>query len=83
MQKIIQLITKDTSIPKQILEINPESELIKDLSKIVSNESKDDFVEDIINHLYETALLQNGYVPDVNNLAKRSYKIIDKASKCI
>ncbi|GAB6887556.1 molecular chaperone HtpG [Desulfothermus okinawensis JCM 13304] len=81
MQKIIQLITKDTSIPKQILEINPESELIKDLSKIVSNESKDDFVEDIINHLYETALLQNGYVPDVNNLAKRSYKIIDKASK--
>jgi len=81
MQKIIQLINKDTSIPKQVLEINPESELIKDLSKIVSNRPKDDFVDEIINHLYETALLQNGYLPDVNELAKRSYNILDKAGK--
>ena len=81
MQKIIQLINKDTSIPKQILEINPESELIKDLSKIVSNGPKDDFIEEIINHLYDTALIQNGYLPDVNELAKRSYNILDKAGK--
>lgn len=76
MQKIVQILSQDTSIPKQILEINPENELIKNLSKMLKQQ-KNSLIDDIIRHLYDIALLQNGYIPDVNELAKRSYKILE------
>ncbi len=79
MQKIMNLINKDSSIPKQILEVNPQSDLILNLSKIITQNPEDTFIDDIINHLYEIALIQSGYLPDVNEMANRSYEILNRA----
>ncbi len=78
MHKIIQMINKDTSVPKQVLEINPEHSLVKNLCSMLKKDPKDKLIDHIIEHLYELALLQNGYLPNINDMAKRSYDIINK-----
>ncbi len=81
MQKVLQLITKDQSIPKYIMEINPKHEIIKELAEAVSKNKGDGFVDLTINYLYQVALLQNGFVPDVNEFAQNSFEILKKAGK--
>lgn len=81
MQKVLQLISKDESIPKYIMEINPKHDLIKQLADVVSRNKGDGFVDLTINYLYQVALLQNGFVPDVNEFAKNSFEILKRAGR--
>ena len=62
MHKIMQLVTKDTSIPKKVFEINQDHKLVRNLLSVFAKNEKDEFVATIVEQLYESALLMDGYL---------------------
>ncbi len=80
MQKIIQLIHKDNSIPKLVLELNPNHPLIKNLTQLLKNNPEGKFVDTIIEHLYHLCLIQTGYLSDTNLLLEHGFEIMEKAT---
>ncbi len=80
MQKILQIMNKDTSIPQKIFEINKDHKLIRNLLKIYKNDPKDPFIDEAVEQLYESALLMDGYLNDPHKLVKRMENILTKSS---
>ncbi len=80
MQKIMHIMNKDSSIPKQILEINPNHALSRNLLKVYSRNPEDPFVRQSTEHLFEAALLQAGYLADPHTLVNRTFNILEQAS---
>jgi molecular chaperone HtpG len=80
MQKIMHIMNKDSSIPKQILEINPNHPLSRNLLKVYSHNPEDTFVRQTTEHLFEAALLQAGYLADPHTLVNRTFDILSQAS---
>jgi molecular chaperone HtpG len=80
MQKIMHIMNKDSSIPKQILEINPNHPLSRNLLKVYSRNPEDPFVRQSTEHLFEAALLQAGYLADPHTLVNRTFNILEQAS---
>ncbi|MDZ7758920.1 MAG: molecular chaperone HtpG [Desulfovermiculus sp.] len=80
MQKIMHIMNKDSSIPKQILEINPNHPLSRNLLKVYSRNPEDPFVRQSTEHLFEASLLQAGYLADPHTLVNRTFNILEQAS---
>ncbi|HMB30474.1 MAG TPA: molecular chaperone HtpG [Desulfohalobiaceae bacterium] len=80
MKKILHVMQKDTSIPKQILEINPNHSLTRNLIKTYKNNPEDDFITNTTNQLFETSLLQAGYLNDPQRLIQRNFNLLENAS---
>jgi molecular chaperone HtpG len=80
MQKIMHIMNKESSIPKQILEINPNHPLSRNLLKVYSHNPEDSFVRQTTEHLFEAALLQAGYLADPHTLVNRTFDILSQAS---
>ena len=81
MQKIIHMMQKDDSIPKQILEINPDHALTRNMLAIYGSNPQDPFLDKATDQLFEAALLQTGYLPDPHSLVTRSFDILADASR--
>ena len=81
MQKIMQIINKDTTIPKKIFEVNKDHKLIRNLLNIYKNDPKDPFITEAVEQLYESALLMEGYLTDPHKLVKRMEKILTESSE--
>ncbi len=81
MQKIIQMVTKDTSIPRYIMEINPSHPIVKELISQLQDNGDNPEIDETICFLFDIALLQNGYVPEVSSLADRAIRIVERAWK--
>ena len=81
MQKIMQVVNKDNSIPKQILEVNPNHPLSKNLLKVFKNNPEDEFIQTATHQLFESALLLAGYLSDPHNLVNRTFGLLENASR--
>ncbi len=79
MEKILHMMKKDTSIPKHIMEINPDHPIIKKLKEEADKGEKNGQFEETVHFLFEIALLQNGYLPEVNKMAQRAFNILERA----
>jgi len=80
MDKVMRVITKDTSIPKKILELNPGHTLIRNLLTVFRRDEKDAFLEKSVLQLYETALLLEGYLADPHALVARVQDLLTESS---
>ncbi len=80
MQKLMHIMQQDSSIPKQILEINPDHSLIRNMIRIYRDNPEDPFLHRATDQLFEAALLQTGYLPDPHSLVHRSFQILSDAS---
>lgn len=80
MHKIMQLVTKDTSIPKKIFEINQDHALIRNLLAVFGKDEKDPFVTSVIEQLYESALLMDGYLSDPHKMVARLNRLMEDSS---
>lgn len=80
MQKILQIVSKDSSIPKKIMEINKDHKLIRNLLKIYTNNPKDDYINLVTEQLYESSLLLEGYLTDPHKLVNRIKELLEKSS---
>ena len=81
MQRIMNIIQKDMTIPKKILEINPKHALIRNLSAILKSDKADKFFESSIERLYESALLQDGYMMDPHTLVTGIQQLLSDSSQ--
>ncbi|UTF51495.1 molecular chaperone HtpG [Desulfomicrobium sp. ZS1] len=80
MHKIMQLVTKDTSIPKKVFEINQDHKLVRNLLSVFAKNEQDEFVSTVIEQLYESALLMDGYLADPHKMVNRLNKLMEDSS---
>ncbi|WP_027185923.1 molecular chaperone HtpG [Desulfovibrio inopinatus] len=80
MQKIMRLVTKDTSVPKKVLEINKDHPLIRNLIRIHQNSPSDPFISTAVEQLYESALLMEGYLSDPHKMVSRINSLLENSS---
>jgi len=80
MQKIMRLVTKDTSIPKKALELNRDHPLIRNLLAIYRRDAADTFIARSVEQLYDSALLLDGYLADPHQMVARINALLADAS---
>lgn len=80
MDKIMRTISKDTSIPKKVLEINPDHALVRNMLTIYEKDANDPFIDQAANQLFESALLLEGYLTDPHALVGRVQDLLTKSS---
>jgi molecular chaperone HtpG len=83
MQKILKMANKDVNMTnqKRIMEINKNHKLIRNLLEIFKKNSKDQFVVDTTEQLYESALLLEGSLDDPHKLVNRLNKMLAESSE--
>ncbi|ADU61269.1 MAG: molecular chaperone HtpG [Pseudodesulfovibrio sp.] len=80
MDKIMRVISKDTSIPKKVLEVNPDHALVRNMLTIFEKDALDPFIDQAANQLFESALLLEGYLTDPHALVGRVQDLLTKSS---
>ncbi len=80
MQKIMQLVNKDASIPKKIFEINKDHTIIRNLISVFKTNPEDEFIKDVTEQLFESSLLLEGYLADPHKLVGRMNKILEETT---
>lgn len=80
MQKILQIASKDTSIPSKVLEVNQEHKLIRNLFRIFKDNPQDDYLTTAVEQLFESSLLLEGYLKDPHAMVSRMQNLLDKSS---
>jgi molecular chaperone HtpG len=80
MDKIMRVMSRDTSIPKKVLEVNPDHPLVRNLLGVFRANPQDTFLEQAIRQLFESALLLDGYLADPHALVGRMQDLLTKAS---
>lgn len=80
MQKILQIVSKDTSIPKKIFEVNKQHSLVRNLLSIYKANPKDEYLNTVIEQLFESSLLLEGYLKDPHAMVGRIQDLLNKSS---
>ncbi len=81
MQKIMHITGQTKSIPKKIMEINKNHKLIRNLLKVYKANDKDEYITNVAEQLYESALLMEGYLTDPHKLVNRINKLLEQSSE--
>jgi molecular chaperone HtpG len=81
MQRVQRLLDKDYQIPKKILEINRNSELVQDISARLAASAEDELVNPLIEQLFESALVEEGIHPNPADMVPRIQKLMEVAAK--
>ena len=81
MAKIMKMANQSMGEQKKIFEINGNHKLIRNLIKIYQKDKKDKYLEDVIEQLYEAALLQEGVLEDPHNLINRLNRTLADSSE--
>ena len=74
MQRINRYLGKDYEVPKKILELNPSHMILKSL---LAKASDADLQKEIIEQIYDSALLIEGLHPDPSSMAPRIQKLME------
>ena len=74
MQRINRYLGKDYEVPKKILELNPSHLILKNL---LAKASDADLQKEIIEQIYDSALLIEGLHPDPSSMAPRIQKLME------
>ncbi len=80
LEKLIRTMNNDQSIPQKIFEINPTHPLIHNMMSIYKANPDDPLLTDMINTLFETSQLLDGYIQDPFVLANRVNTLLQKSS---
>jgi len=78
-EKMMKIINKDFVSTKKILEINPNHQLIKNLNKYIISNEKEKLTK-IVNHIYDTALLNDGIMHNTKEYIDRLIEIMIEAT---
>jgi molecular chaperone HtpG len=83
MQKILKMSNQGIDMPaqKRLMEINKDHKLIRNLLHVFKNNSKDQFIVDTTEQLFESALLLEGNLDDPHKLVNRLNKMLTDASE--
>jgi molecular chaperone HtpG len=80
MQKILQIVNKDGSIPQKVLEVNRDHRLIRNLFEIFKANPQDDYLTTAVEQLFESSLLLEGYLKDPHAMVSRIQDLLNRSS---
>ncbi|WP_461208950.1 molecular chaperone HtpG [Desulfocurvus sp. DL9XJH121] len=80
MQKYLQIMTKDTTPPVRVMELNRDHPMVRNLLRIHKADPKDAFLARTVEQLYESALLMDGYLNDPHAMVSRVNKLMEQAA---
>ena len=80
MQKIMRMTNKEMGVQKKIFEINRDHKLIRNLIKVFKADSKDEYISNVIEELFESALLLDGTLTDPHKLVNRLNHMLEQSS---
>jgi molecular chaperone HtpG len=81
MQKIMRMANKDMSVQKKTFEINRDHKLIRNLLKVFKANSKDEYITNTVEELFEAAQLLAGDLADPYRLVNRINKTLEQSSE--
>ena len=80
MQKIMNLSGKSVSAPQKIMEVNKNHKLIRNLLKVFKANDKDEYITNVVEQLYESSLLLEGFLNDPHKLVNRINVLLSDSS---
>ncbi len=80
MEKLMRVMQKSEGIPQKILELNPDHPLIRSLMRICRSGADDSTFKDMVNSLFDTTLLLDGYMNEPFAMAERSMRLLRQAA---
>jgi molecular chaperone HtpG len=80
MQKILRMTNKDMTVQKKVFEINRDHKLIRNLLKLFKSNSKDEYISNVVEELFESALLLDGSLNDPHTLVSRLNQLLEQSS---
>jgi len=81
MQKLFRMTNQDMSVQKKIFEVNKDHKLIRNMLKIFKQNSKDEYIKNTVEQLFESALLLEGNLLDPHKLVNRMTKMLEDSSE--
>ncbi len=80
MRKLLKLANQDAGKQEQILEINPDHKLVRNLIEIFKKNPDDDYIVNVTEQLYGSALLLEGMLEDPHLLVAKMNELLEKCS---
>ena len=80
MQKILKMANQDMGAQKKIMEVNKDHKLIRNLLKVFKKSNNDEYIRNVTEQLYESALLLEGSLDDPHKLINRLNKMLEESS---
>ncbi len=80
MQKILKMTNQSFGDQKKIFEINKDHKLVRNLLKVYKKSEGDDYIKNVTEQLYESALLLEGNLDDPHKLINRLNKMLEESS---
>ena len=81
MQKIFSMMNENKDIPRKVLELNSDHTILVNLAKVYEKNNQDPFIEKSVLQLFETALLQDGYLQDPHSLINHIQEMLSTATE--
>jgi len=81
MQRLLRLTNKEAAVQKKLLEINKDHKLIRNLIKVFKENSNDEYITNVTEQLFESALLLEGSLDDPYKLVNRLNKMLEQSSE--
>ena len=80
MLKMMRLANQDMGQQKKIFEVNKDHHLVRNLLAIFKADSNDEYINNVTEQLYESALLIEGNLDDPHKLVNRLNKMMEQSS---
>lgn len=81
VQRVYRMLEQDFEVPKKILEINRRHPLIRNLAAMIAADPNEPVINEVVEQLYENALLVDGIHPNPANMVTRIHKLLERATR--
>jgi molecular chaperone HtpG len=80
MQKIMQIVTRDASIPAKAMEVNQDHALVRNLLRLFKADPGEEHLRQAVEQMFEASLLLEGYLADPHAMVERTMRMLEKSS---
>ena len=80
MQKLMKMANQSMGEQKKIFEVNKDHKLVRNLLSVFKKSSTDNYIKNVTEQLYESALLLEGSLDDPHKLVNRLNKMMEESS---
>lgn len=80
MEKFMRAMDKNMTVPVKTLEVNREHPLLRALLAIYKADSHDTVLTTMVNVLFDSAQMMDGFIRDPQELARRSSQLLEQSA---
>ena len=81
MQKMLKLANQNIDEQKKIFEVNKDHKLIRNLLSVFKKSTDNEYIKNVTEQLFESALLLEGSLDDPHKLVNRLNKMLEESSE--